>query len=203
MKSTTAYDAIEALNLDRIKMKLMHSSGEGWSKEHADAVEVEYRRFLYLIKLYPNEQTTPTVEVDTFWHYHILDTMKYAQDCEATFGFFVHHQQYLGMEGTDEDTAEHGDAIDRMRELYEETFGLPYPGTARSTVAGQDVAGEVMLDAQGAFCSRTPPKVDAAFCSRTPPKVDAAFCSRTPPKVDAAFCSRTPPKVDAAFCSRT
>ena len=77
-------NVINALDLDPIKVKLMHKeSGEGWSLERANAVEFEYRRFLTLMKKYPHEQTSPLVDVDTFWHYHILDTMKYAADCEA------------------------------------------------------------------------------------------------------------------------
>jgi hypothetical protein len=84
--------AIAALDLEPIKVKLMHEeSGEGWTLERANAVEFEYRRFLYLMKKFPNEQTAPLVDVDTFWHYHILDTMKYAADCEAVFGYFLHH----------------------------------------------------------------------------------------------------------------
>ena len=109
------FAAIAALDLDPIKVKLMHeASGEGWSLEKANAVEAEYRRFLILMKKFPEEQTAPLFDVDTFWHYHILDTLKYAQDCEQVFGYFLHHFPYIGLRGQ------------RMQELYEETFGEPY-----------------------------------------------------------------------------
>ncbi len=92
MISNNDFEAIAALDLNPIKVKLMHKeSGEGWSLEKANAMEVEYRRFLYLMKAFPNDETTPQVDVDTFWHYHILDTMKYAKDCEQAFGYFLHH----------------------------------------------------------------------------------------------------------------
>jgi hypothetical protein len=96
--STNEFAAFEMLDLAPIKMKLMHvESGEAWSAVRADAVEAEYRRFLYLMKKYPDAGASPSVDVDTFWHYHILDTMKYALDCEALFGYFLHHYPYVGI----------------------------------------------------------------------------------------------------------
>jgi hypothetical protein len=120
------FKAIAELDLDPIKVKLMHAeSGEGWTLEHANAVEFEYRRFLYLMKTFPNEQTAPLQDVDTFWHYHILDTLKYAADCQHVFGYFLHHFPYIGLRGeADEEAHERVGA--RMKELYEETFGEPY-----------------------------------------------------------------------------
>ena len=126
MISNTEFKAIAELDLDPIKVKLMHEeSGEGWSLEKANAVEFEYRRFLQLMKMYPGEQTAPLFDVDTFWHYHILDTMKYAADCEQVFGYFLHHFPYIGLRG-EEDEAAHQEAGTRMQELYEATFGEAY-----------------------------------------------------------------------------
>src|SRR5689334_13622638 len=114
---------IAALNLDAIKAKLMDSeSGEGWSCERADAVEIEYRRFLFLMKAYPAEPASPFLDVDTFWHYHILDTQKYAADCQFAFGYFLHHVPSLDTTGRDAATV-HQQAGDRMRDIYERTFG--------------------------------------------------------------------------------
>ncbi len=125
--------AIAALDLDPIKVKLMHEeSGEGWSLEKANAVEVEYRRFLILMKLFPQEQTAPLFDVDTFWHYHILDTMKYAADCEHVFGYFLHHFPYIGLRGEDDEKAHHR-VGERMRELYEATFGEGYGAALQGT----------------------------------------------------------------------
>jgi hypothetical protein len=126
MISNTEFNAIAELDLDPIKVKLMHKeSGEAWSLEKANAVEFEYRRFLQLMKMYPGEQTAPLFDVDTFWHYHILDTMKYAADCEQVFGYFLHHFPYIGLRGEDDEAAHH-EAGARMQELYEATFGEAY-----------------------------------------------------------------------------
>ncbi|MFC5512105.1 glycine-rich domain-containing protein [Massilia jejuensis] len=126
MISNNDFALIAALDLNPIKTKLMHKeSGEGWSLERANAIETEYRRFLYLMKAFPHVPTAPLVDVDTFWHYHILDTMKYARDCQQAFGYFVHHYPYLGLVGED-GAEEHKQAGERMRELYESTFGVSY-----------------------------------------------------------------------------
>jgi hypothetical protein len=128
MNANDLFKAVTELNLDPIKMKLMHvESGEGWSLEKANAVEKEYRRFLCLMKLFPEENTAPLVDVDTFWHYHILDTMKYAADCDKVFGYFLHHYPYVGMDGTDQDEQFRLDSGERMRTLYESLFGEAYP----------------------------------------------------------------------------
>lgn len=97
------FAAIAALDLDRIKTKLCHAtSGEGWSRARADAAEQAYRHFLYRIKTCPHGSMVPSVEVDTFWHYHILDTRRYADDCVAALGYFLHHDPVQGLDGTDQ-----------------------------------------------------------------------------------------------------
>ncbi len=126
MISNAELNTIADLDLDPIKVKLMHKeSGEGWSLEQANAVEFEYRRFLHLMKMFPHEQTAPRFDVDTFWHYHILDTMKYAADCAKVFGYFLHHFPYIGLRGEEDEAAHHRIGA-RMRELYEATFGEAY-----------------------------------------------------------------------------
>jgi hypothetical protein len=126
MISAESFQAIADLDLEPIKVKLMHEeSGEGWTLQKANAVEFEYRRFLYLMKTFPHEQTAPLFDVDIFWHYHILDTMKYAADCDVVFGHFLHHFPYIGLRGEDDEAAHHR-VGERMKELYEATFGEGY-----------------------------------------------------------------------------
>ncbi|MBA5636951.1 glycine-rich domain-containing protein-like [Duganella sp. LX20W] len=139
MISHDSFQAIADLDLEPIKVKLMHEeSGEGWSLEQVNAVEFEYRRFLYLMKTFPHEQTAPLMDVDIFWHYHILDTMKYAADCEAVFGYFLHHFPYIGLRGEDDEQVHHR-VGERMRELYEATFGESYDRSARPAYSGAAV----------------------------------------------------------------
>jgi hypothetical protein len=90
--------AIQALDLAPIKFKATRQEdGYGWTPQHADAMEVEYKRYLILHAKDPSLALAPERDVDRFWHMHILDTRKYAADCDAVFGRFVHHFPYLGL----------------------------------------------------------------------------------------------------------
>jgi hypothetical protein len=168
MNANDLFKAVMELDLTPIKTKLMHvASGEGWSLEKANAVEKEYRRFLCLMKLFPGEDTAPLVDVDTFWHYHILDTMKYAADCERVFGYFLHHYPYVGMDGSEEDEQFRLDSGERMRTLYESLFGEAYPESFDEQVqAAAYCAGPVpphVTAAKIAYCAGpVPPHVTAA-----------------------------------------
>ena len=123
MKTNNVLSTIAALNLEPIKNKLMDAEhGEGWSRAKVEAMDLEYRRFLHLMHTFPNEAASPTKAVDTFWHYHILDTQKYAADCDDVFGCFMHHDPYAN-EGNTSTGVTGGD---RMQELYEATFGETY-----------------------------------------------------------------------------
>jgi hypothetical protein len=190
MNSKDHFASIAALDLDPIKVKLMHKeSGEGWSREYADAVEFEYRRFLYLVKKFPHEQTAPLFDVDVFWHYHILDTMKYAVDCEAVFGYFLHHFPYVGLRGEDDLEAHHR-VGQRMCELYEQTYGEQYsrqevPAAASGKVAFSSPAtafssptGKVAFSSPAAQFAFSSPAAQFAFSS---PAAKFAFSSPAAP----------------------
>lgn len=185
MNTATEFAAIAALDLDPIKVKLMHTqSGEGWSREKADAVEFEYRRFLYLMKKYPHDQSAPLFDVDTFWHYHILDTMKYMQDCDAVFGHYLHHFPYVGLRG-EEDEALHARAGDRMKELYEETFGKDSFAQAASQISGPR---------QGTSAwSMVPPSQNITAWSMVPPAQPKTAWSMVPPSQGMTAWSMVPP----------
>ena len=92
--------SIAAIDFTMIKMKLMDTEeGAGWSAEHCERVELEYRRYLSLSCQYPEKAIVTSNVVDNFWHFHILDTQAYEEDCERTFGYFLHHYPYFGMRG--------------------------------------------------------------------------------------------------------
>lgn len=194
MNTSADFSCIAELDLTPIKKKLMHvPSGEGWSREYTEQVEKQYRRFLVLMKKYPHEHTAPLVDVDIFWHYHILDTMKYAADCERVFGYFLHHDPHIGLD--DEiDSATHQQSALRMQQLYELEFDEPYLATER---AWQSREGESMAQLDGA--SSTPVACDpaipqGAFCGAA--VKESAFCGAA---IEAsAFCGAAVKA--SAFC---
>jgi hypothetical protein len=63
----------------------------------------------------------PTHEIDEFWHQHILDTLKYVDDCQYVFGYFLHHYPYFGLRGA-EDAQALADSFEKTRALFIEHF---------------------------------------------------------------------------------
>lgn len=180
--------AIQALDLTPIKFKATCTEdGYGWSAEHADKMEVAYKRYLILHAKYPEMTLAPERDIDRFWHMHILDTRKYAADCEATFGHFVHHFPYLGLRGAEDAKALQA-AFTKMQALYAQEFGEPMPTLQRD-------AGTRSIQASAAFCSADAGQGQAAFCSA---EGKPAFCSADVEQVRAAFCSAD---ATPAFCS--
>jgi hypothetical protein len=211
MMKQADFAAIAALDLDRIKTKLCHvESGEGWSRARADAVEVEYKRFLFLMKAYPTEQTVPSVEIDTFWHYHILDTVKYAADCKAAFGYFLHHDPAVGLAGESE-AAERSRRAERMDELYAATFGAPaaaaghygdraaasYTGAANAAAAW---CGMATSDKPKAWCGMATSEKAAAWCGMATSEKAAAWCGMATSEKAAAWCGMATSEKAAAWC---
>jgi hypothetical protein len=189
-------EAIFALDLEPIKMKLMDKKeGQGWSSAQADRYELEYKRFLALLAKFPDDVIAPSTSVDKFWHAHILDTVKYARDCESVFGYFLHHYPYFGLRG-EQDAANLAKAAIRMRRLYEQEFGA-----AISVAAGVS------------WCCKADDKVTAAtsdvsWCCKADDKVTAAtsdvsWCCKADDKVtavasDVSWCCKADDKMTAA-----
>ena len=115
----------DLLDLSMVRWKLTDpEEGKGWSEDYALQVEREYRRYLSLAHAYAGENVVPSKTVDTFWHFHILDTRAYGPDCERLFGAFMHHFPYFGMRG-DADMQALQDSYASTLDLYERHFGIP------------------------------------------------------------------------------
>src|ERR1041385_1141276 len=184
--------AIEALDLDPIKFKLMDpEEGQGWSREYADRMELAYRRFLTLLVTPPDVTLAPCKDVDKFWHGHILDTLKYADDCDTVFGRFLHHFPYFGMRGP-EDAANLAKAGENTRRLYREEFGTTQIGAASNAATRAE---------NTALCSAAVRAEGAALCSAAIRAEDAALCSAAVRTEGAALCSAAIRAEDAALCS--
>lgn len=100
MAHDTRYERFERLDLAPILFSVVkRENGPRWSLNVALAVAEWYRKFLYLVSLYPSEGLVPTEAIDEMWHYHILDLQKYQADCQLLFGGYLHHFPYLGLRG--------------------------------------------------------------------------------------------------------
>jgi len=119
-----ADEYIEQLDFTDLKAKLVDGGfGGNWTKERAEHAEKQYRRWLHLCVKYDSIETlSPSVDMDEFWHAHILDTHAYHRDCEAIFGYYRHHNPYFGLRGED-DYRNLLKVAARTDELYLENFG--------------------------------------------------------------------------------
>lgn len=131
---------IEQLDLEPIIVKAIdNEEGLGWSLEFATQIAEEYKKYLTLCLDYSNKAIVPAKDIDDFWHLHILDTQKYAEDCQNIFGYFLHHFPYFGMRG-EEDAQNLKTAWNETHNLYEKRFGTLSPlwvGSARCPKCGR------------------------------------------------------------------
>lgn len=189
-------ETIQAMDLTPIKFKATRDEdGYGWSPAYADEMEIAYKRYLILHAKYPGLTLAPERDVDRFWHMHILDTRKYAADCDAAFGYFLHHFPYLGLRGEDDAKALDA-AFEQMQQLYLEEFGEPMVKPKEAAACGAEVAA--------AWCGVEPTAVGkAAWCGVEPAaQAKAAWCGVAPTaEGEAAWCGVEPTaQAKAAWC---
>lgn len=63
----------------------------GLSREKAEELFDDAKRFLYLVSKNPGKSFSPSKAIDEAWHHFILFTKEYAAFCKNHFGFFIHH----------------------------------------------------------------------------------------------------------------
>jgi hypothetical protein len=183
MFSCLARAAIDALDLHSVCTRLMHpNAGHGWSRDRTAEAERGYRAFLVLAKMFPHEALAPAADVDAFWHFHILDTSKYAADCEKTFGYFLHHAPDAAPADSAEDVAVRAAMSARTHALYQASFGAITPA------------------ADAAYCALTARAGDTAYCALAKPDAGAAYCALTRSDAGAAYCALKANKA-ATYCA--
>jgi hypothetical protein len=191
-------DAIEALDLEPVKQRVMDAElGEGWTREYAESIERGYKNYLTMLTKYQEdaEDIVLSKDVDEFWHAHILQTIKYTDDCDRVFGMYLHHNPHIG-ERTQADIERKVALAEKTRRLYQEEFGgAQHYLTVRS---GGSVKAE-----KAAYCGATLGAQDAAYCGTTVKAQDIAYCGATVRAQDAAYCGATVRAQDTAYCGAT
>lgn len=117
-----ALNKVAQLDLRRLSKKLHHENPKLWTTELLVKTEEAYRRFLALNLLYPTKTLAVNNILDEYWHCHIVDTRKYAEDCTMIFGRILHHYPYFGLPGED-DEGENVPALAITEQLWKEAFG--------------------------------------------------------------------------------
>ena len=113
---------IDAINFSMVIDKIVKT--KRWKRKDVLKICELYKHFLFLKKKYDqnDEKLSPSLEIDEFWHNHIMDTKKYRNDCDQIFGFYLDHYPYIGMDGktTQADAAR---SFERTQELHHKEFG--------------------------------------------------------------------------------
>jgi hypothetical protein len=114
------WEAVMSLQLKSVAEKLRSKKGWWWNASHdMKRLSMEYRQFLYLVISNPDTTVVPwSQDLDDFWHEHILDTAKYAEDCRLLNGGFIHHNPHMP-----KGTAEYQKGYQTTREKYIAAFG--------------------------------------------------------------------------------
>lgn len=94
----------------------------GWNEAKINHAIKLYKEWLVLQVLYEGQSFAPSELVDEFWHVHILDTRKYANDCNMVKGEFIHHYPYFGLTDQENETVLKS-GFDLTKTLYLRHFG--------------------------------------------------------------------------------
>src|SRR5712692_392045 len=186
--------SIRALDLESVKIRLMDPElGEGWSREYAEGIEQGYRTYLTMLAKYQDhaEDILLSKDVDEFWHTHILQTIKYTEDCETVFGKYLHHAPHIG-EVTSADIEKRIALAEKTRRLYQQEFG----NTQNYEAAW---SGDAIKAGNAAFSGAAIGAAKAAFSGAAIKAESAAFSGAAIRAENAAFSGAAIKAQNAAF----
>jgi hypothetical protein len=146
-QSYSSRKALSNIDLRSVRDAMMEKYG--WTFERAEAAQTEYVRFLTLLQKKPDFMLVPWLDshgrddLDQFWHQHILDTAKYAADCQGLLGKMIHHNPHVVRGSVQED-----ESVTKTRRLYVRTFQTGAYGAAADPVdfSGCSACGTVTAD---------------------------------------------------------
>lgn len=144
-----------------------------------EAIQVAYRRFLYLAARYPELSLAPTVEIDEMWHLHMLHPEAYHRDCLGGVGYLVDHNAGFGA------TAEEQPALladfQMTSELWASTFGEAYGLVCGLATSGGDTTN-CNKDPEPTNCNKSP---EPTNCNKIP---EPTNCNKAP---EPTNCNKT------------
>jgi len=111
-------DSLSYLN-SRINNQLSFVKNIQKFKPNIEASHIDkYLKFLELIKKYPNDSLSPTLDIDIVWHGHMLNSNIYVEDMQNMFGYILGHDDDM-KNGTK-------DKFEQTDKLWQENYRSPY-----------------------------------------------------------------------------
>lgn len=102
---------VDGPDLSAVKQRMVAS---GWPRHVANEVEIEYRRFLLLSLMHPDDRLSPPPLIEEFWRRHTEEGASYEDACSLIFGSYQERRSPSQTNGTS--------GSDLARMLYERTF---------------------------------------------------------------------------------
>ena len=194
--------AIHALDLESVKARLMDRElGEGWTREYADSIEQAYKTYLTMLVKYQDQAETIMLakDVDEFWHTHILQTMKYSDDCQRVFGAYLHHNPHVGPR-TEAVLAERVALAEKTRSLYEREFENASAAWAGSALKAKMAYSTAAIHApQAAYSTAAIQPEEAAYSTAAIRSQQAAYSTAAIRPENAAYSTAAIRSENAAY----
>ena len=195
--------AIRALDLESVKARLIDEElGEGWTREYADSIEQAYKTYLTMLVKYQDHAETIMLakDVDEFWHTHILQTLKYSDDCQRVFGAYLHHNPHVGPR-TEAVMAEREALAEKTRRLYEREFEDAAAAWAGPALKAEAAYSTAAIHAPEAAYSTAAIRPEQAAYSTAAIRADQAAYSTAAIRADQAAYSTAAIRADQAAYS--
>jgi hypothetical protein len=192
--------AIQALDLETVKIRVMDPvRGEGWTREYADSIEVAYKTYLTMLAKYPDaaEDILLSEDVDEFWHTHILQTIKYSEDCQEVFGNYLHHAPHIG-EFTSADIEEREVQAEKTRRLYEREFGGGQDAAWSGDVIKADTAAASGARIQGTKAAASGARIQATNAAASGARIHATNAAASGARIRATNAAASGARIRAA-----
>ncbi|MBT4880148.1 MAG: hypothetical protein HON43_04155 [Alphaproteobacteria bacterium] len=95
---------IQKYNFTKLRKRMgypVEVAGTGWDEATLRRVERKYKDWMTILYAYQDRISIIgfDMEIDFFWHNHMLDTISYVNFCKKVFGYYLHHNPYAGMPG--------------------------------------------------------------------------------------------------------
>lgn len=90
---------LKILSLDLEREKQYLANRQGFLDDgYLDEMEIEYKKFMFLLSTYNDLCIPISEEIDDLWHTHVLHTKNYSEFCLNICGKFIHHNPTMSDE---------------------------------------------------------------------------------------------------------